>query len=176
MSPPLYGVMAAFGTPDALLAAVRALRERQIGPLEAYTPASVEGLADALGCRRSRLPLLALLGGVAGGAGGYLMQWYSAVIAYPIHVGGRPLHSWPLFIPVTFELTILGAVLATVVGMLAANGLPRLRHPIFGAPGFDLATRDRYFLCVRCRRGAGLGPAREALASLAPLSIVEVPA
>ena len=99
--------------------------------------------------RKDRIPLITLCGGILGGAGGYFMQWYSAVISYPINVGGRPLNAWPSFIPITFEMAVLGAALAGFFGMLALNRLPRLRHPVFGAPHFDLASRSRFFLCLR---------------------------
>ena len=97
------------------------------------------------------MPLITLLGGIVGGVGAYLLQWYSAVLDYPINSGGRPLHSWPAFIPATFEMTVLGAALAAFCGMLIANGLPRLHHPVFNAPDFDLASRNRFFLCIEAR-------------------------
>jgi hypothetical protein len=119
-------MLAEFATADALLAAARAARQAGYRSAEAYSPFAVEGLAEAVGLRRNHVPLITLLGGVAGGLGAYFMQWYSAVIDYPINVGGRPLHSWPSFIPATFELTILGAACAAVLGMLFANVWPTL--------------------------------------------------
>jgi len=150
-SAPLYGLLAEFATADDLLAAVR--RARQAGfSVEAYTPFAVDGMPEAIGFPRNRVPLVTLIGGIAGGCGGYFLQWYSAVVDYPLNIGGRPLHSWPSFMPVTFEMTILGAAFAAVFGMLIMNGLPRLRHPLFDAPDFDLASRNRFFLCL-CARG-----------------------
>ncbi|HJW54184.1 MAG TPA: DUF3341 domain-containing protein, partial [Burkholderiaceae bacterium] len=127
MSAERYGLLAEFATADALLDAAR--RARQVGycELEAYAPFAVEGLAEAVGLRRNPVPLITLIGGIAGGLGAYLLQWYAATIDYPINIGGRPLHSWPSFIPATFELIILGAALAAVFGMLILNRLPRLR-------------------------------------------------
>ncbi|GAA4327701.1 DUF3341 domain-containing protein [Pigmentiphaga soli] len=170
----LYGIMAEFRSAEALLAAARAVRAAGARRVEAYSPMPVEGLAEELGHKGSAMPRVTLLAGIAGGVGGYLMQWYAAAVAYPINVGGRPLHSWPMFIPVAFELTVLCAALAAVIGMLAANGLPRLNHPVFDAPDFDLASRDRFFLCLRC--GDELAPeaARRLLAPLAPVAVVEV--
>jgi hypothetical protein len=176
MSARIYGFIAEFRTGDALLEAARRAREEGYGELEAYAPYPVEGIAEAVGFKRNRVPLVTLIGGIVGGLGGYFLQWYSAVIDYPINVGGRPLHSWPSFIPPTFELTILGAALAAVFGMLAMNGLPRLRHPVFNAPDFGQVTRNRFFLCL---------PAHDPhfdykrswrfLQSLQPMSVSEVP-
>ncbi|HEX2604167.1 MAG TPA: DUF3341 domain-containing protein [Oxalicibacterium sp.] len=144
----LYGLLAEFATADDLLDAVRRARASGFA-VEAYTPFAVDGMPEAIGFPRNRVPLVTLLGGILGGAGAYFLQWYSAVVDYPLNVGGRPLHSWPSFIPVTFELTILGAALAAVFGMLIMNGLPQLRHPLFEVPDFDLASRNRFFLCIR---------------------------
>jgi len=144
-----YGIMAEFASPQALLTAVARCREARYRDIEAYTPFPVEGLAEALGFARNRVPLLTLIGGILGGAGAYFMQWYSAVIDYPINAGGRGLHSWPAFIVPTFELAILGAALAAFFGFILLNGLPRLHHPVFNAPDFDLASKSRFFLCIR---------------------------
>ncbi len=141
-----YGLLAEFATADQLLAAAGQARHAGFHSMEAYAPFPVEGLAEAVGFQRNRVPLVTFLGGIAGGAATYFLLWYSAVIDYPINVGGRPLHSWPSFIPPTFEITILGAAFAAVIGMLMMNGLPRLRHPLFAMPEFDLATRNRFFL------------------------------
>ena len=143
-----YGMMGEFSSAEAIVSAAQALHA-QGHRLEAYTPFSVDGLPEALGYRNNAVPLLTLLGGIIGGVGGYFLQWYSAVIDYPINSGGRPLNAWPAFIPATFEMTILGAALAGFIGFLLLNGLPRLRHPVFAAADFDLASRDRFFLCVR---------------------------
>ncbi|WP_019143314.1 DUF3341 domain-containing protein [Noviherbaspirillum massiliense] len=146
MSASLYGLLAEFPTADALLAAATKARYEGYERHEAYAPFPVEGLDQAVGFRRNHVAFITLLGGIIGGAGTYFLQWYSAVVDYPINVGGRPFHSWPSFLPATFEITILGAALAAVFGMLALNGLPRLHHPLFDVPDFDLATRNRFFL------------------------------
>ncbi len=146
--PPIYGLLAEFHDSDALVAATRQAQERGFRRMDAYSPFPVEGLAEALGFHKTRMPLLVLIGGLLGCAGGYGMQYYSAVISYPFNVGGRPTHSWPAFIPVTFEMTVLGAALFAVLGMLALNGLPMPYHPVFNVPNFALATRDRFFLAI----------------------------
>jgi hypothetical protein len=169
----LYGVMAEFASPDALVAAVvRCRRELICVDVDAYTPFAVDGLADALGFTRNGVPALTLAGGIAGGNGAYFLQWYSAVIDYPINAGGRPLHSWPSFIPATFELTVLGAALAAFFGFLALNGLPRLNHPVFDVPDFDLASKSRFFLCVRAGTpDFDADAAERVLATLGPVRV-----
>jgi hypothetical protein len=177
MSAKGYGMLAEFSTAEALLEAVRAARQQGYLMLEAYTPFSVEGLPEALQLPPNRVPALTLLGGVVGGAGAFFLQWYAAVIDYPINSGGRPLDSWPAFIPATFELAVLGAALAAFIGMLWLNGLPRLRHPLFEVPEFDLASRNRFFLCIRAGDPRfGSAPTRQWLETLAPARIIEVPA
>lgn len=147
----LYGVLAEFETPAALRGAAESVTAAGFEFVDAYTPYPVEGLSEAVGFSSTRLPLLVLLGGLFGGAGGYALQWWISVRAYPLNIGGRPLHSWPAFIPVTFELTILVASLTAVLGMLALNGLPRPHHPLFEIAQFERASRDGYFLCVEAR-------------------------
>jgi hypothetical protein len=146
--PAIYGLMAEFDNPDDLLEAARRAHAGGYRQMDGYSPFPVEGLSEAIGFHRTRLPLIMLLGGLAGGLGGYLLQYYTAVIDYPLNVGGRPLHSWPSFIPVTFEMTVLIAALAAVLGMLALNGLPRPYHPVFNVPSFEMASRNLFFLCI----------------------------
>ena len=173
---PLYALLAEFAEPTALVRAAHASR-KTYRDVDAYAPYAVDGLAEALGFRRNRVPLVTLLGGIAGGVGIYALQWYTAVIDYPINSGGRPLDSWPVFIIPTFELTILGAALAGFIGMLVLNGLPRLNHPIFNAPDFDLASRNRFFVSLRATDPAFDGDsARTFLQSLDPIHVFEVPA
>jgi hypothetical protein len=175
-NPPIYGLMAEFENPNDLLRAVRAARQDGYRKMDAYTPFPIEDLAEALEFRRTRVPLLILLGGLLGCIGGFSMQYWCAAVSYPINVGGRPFNSWPLFIPVTFELTILGAALTAVVGMLALNGLPMPYHPVFNVPRFALASRDRFFLCIEAidpRFDRNI--TREFLTGLQPREVSEVP-
>jgi hypothetical protein len=147
----LYGVMGEFETPDAILHAARKAREAGYRHITAYTPIPVEGLAQIIGFRWTAVPLITLLGGLAGGLSGFGMEYWMSVMSYPINVGGRPLNSWPAFIPVTFELTILGASLSAVFGMLALNRLPQPYHPVFNVERFSRASTDRFFLCIESR-------------------------
>jgi hypothetical protein len=144
-----FGLLAEFVEPDALVEATAQIQEAGYRDYEAYSPMPVDGLAEAVGYSRSRMPLVVLIGGIVGCLTGYGMQYYLSVIDYPLNIGGRPLNSWPSFIPVTFELTVLFAALAAVLGMLAMNGLPRPNHPLFGVRQFDRATQDRFFVCIR---------------------------
>jgi hypothetical protein len=146
--PPIHGLMAEFVELDELVHAARTAHESGYRHMDAYSPVPVEELGELLEGHHSRLPLLVLLGGILGGLGGFLLCYWTSVIDYPINVGGRPLNSWPSFIPVTFECTVLGASLAAFVGMLALNGLPKPYHPVFNLRAFDRASRDRFFLCI----------------------------
>jgi hypothetical protein len=121
----LHGLIAEFDEPGPLLEATRQAYAAGYRRLDAYTPFHVEGVVEALGMRNTGVPIITLLCGITGGLAGYGMQYYAAAIHYPLNIGGRPLHSWPAFVPITFELTILFAALGTVIGMLILNGLPR---------------------------------------------------
>lgn len=174
---PLYGLLAEFPSADSLCAAVRHVRARGWTRVEAYSPFAIEGLDEIIGADKGWIAPLTLLGGIVGGAGTYFLQWYAAVVDYPINIGGRPLNSWPAFIPATFEITILGAAVAAVVTMLVLNGLPRLYHPLFEVEEFELASRNRFFLCLPARDPVfAPGFARDLLAELHPLLLREVPA
>jgi len=146
--PPIYGLMAEFDSAQALVIAARKARKIGYRRMDGYTPFPVEELSEALGHHHSPLPKIVLGGGLAGAMTAYGLQYWTSVVAYPLNIGGRPLHSWPSFIPVTFELTVLFAAFAAVFGMLALNGLPTPYHPVFNVPRFALASRDRYFLCI----------------------------
>src|ERR671917_659622 len=149
--PAIYGVMAEFDNPTDVVAATRRAYEEGYRRMDAYSPYPIEALSEAVGPHKERLPLIVLIGGIIGMIGGYGLQYYVSVINYPLNVGGKPLHSWPAFIPITFETTVLGAAMAAIFGMLALNGLPEPYHPVFNTPNFALATRDRFFLMIESR-------------------------
>lgn len=147
----IYGLMAEFEGPDALLGAARKARDAGYTKLDAFTPMPVEGLSEAVGFPRTWLPLIVLIAGIAGGMVGFGFQYWVHVIALPLNIGGRPLNSWPSFIPATFELTVLFAAISAVLGMILLNGLPRPHHPVFNVPGFERASVDRFFLCIEAQ-------------------------
>ncbi len=144
---PVFGLLAEYEDGNALLDAIRHGRSAGYERMEAYTPLPMHEVFEALG-DKNRLPLLVLFGGIAGAVTGFALQYWSHVIHYPYNIGGRPLNSWPSFIVVMFELTILFAALTAVFGMLLLNGLPRPHHPVFDVPGFEEASHSRFFLLV----------------------------
>jgi hypothetical protein len=172
---PLYGLMAEFETPDKVLEA--ALRTHAAGyrRIDAFTPIPVEGLAEAVGFDWTSLPIVVFFGGLLGGLSGFGMCWYANVISFPLNVGGKPLNSWPAWIPITFELTILGAALTAFFGMLAMNGLPTPYHPVFNVSRFALASTDRFFLCIKARdEKFDLAHTRAFLEELKPNGVFEI--
>lgn len=146
-----HGLMAAFEDHQQLLEAARRAYAAGYRKMDAYSPYPIEGLAQALGHKSNRVALLFLLGGIIGGVGGYFMLWYSMTVDWPMNVGGRPLHSWPMFIPITFELTILCSALVGLLGTLALCRFPQPYHPVFNVPEFARASSDRFFLCIESR-------------------------
>ncbi len=143
-----YGLLARFETPQALLAAVRALRADGWVQLEAFSPYAVEGVAEALGYKSRKIAVTSFVAAALAAMLTYFMQWYSAVIAYPYAIGGRPLHSWPAFMLATFAMLILFAVLGAVFAMLFGNRLPQPYHPAFNVDRFVHASEDGFFLLV----------------------------
>jgi hypothetical protein len=146
--PSLYGLMTMFDNPDDLVSAAQKTYDTGYRKMDAYSPFPIHGLAEAVGYRKRILPWIVLAGGIFGCVAGFTLQYWVSVSAMPLNIGGRPLNSWPAFIPVTFECTILGAALSAILGMLALNGLPRPHHPVFNQPRFAMATRNRFFLCI----------------------------
>jgi Protein of unknown function (DUF3341) len=147
----VHGLMAEFEDPNALVAAAHRARLEGYRRMDAYSPFPIEELHEALGLPPTRLPLIVLIGGLVGAVAGYSLQYWVSVVENPLNIGGKPLHSWPAFIPITFETTILVAALSAVLGMLALNGLPMPYHPVFNVSRFALASRNRFFLCIEAR-------------------------
>ena len=147
-APPLYGVIAEFDSPGDLVHAAKKVYEQGFRRINGYSPYPIEELSEAIGFTHTSLPLIVFIGGVLGGLAGFGMQYYMEVIDYPLNVGGKPYNSWPAFIPITFECTVLAAAFSAVLGMLILNKLPQPYHPVFNTPNFALATRDRFFLAV----------------------------
>lgn len=158
----LYGLMAVFADPEALVVAARGMRERGYRHMDAFSPFPMKELDAILEIPKTRLPWIVLAGGIAGAALVYGLIWYSVEVDYPINVGGRPLHSWPPFVVITFEAGILGAAFAGFLGVLAANGLPRYHHPVFNAESFSYARGGKFYLLIeaadpRYRKGVTKG-------------------
>lgn len=171
----LYGLMAEFESPTDIVAAARRAYEEGYRKMDAYSPFPIEELSEAIGFHRNRLPLIVLIGGIVGCVGGFALCYWASVFAYPLNVGGRPFNSWPAFIPVTFETTILVAALSAVFGMLALNGLPQPYHPVFNAPRFELASRNTFFLCIEAHDPKfNLVETRAFLDSLGPVEVTDV--
>ena len=172
---PCFGMLAEFPDGETLLAGIEKAKSAGYSKMEAYTPLPMHDVSHALGYK-SALPVLVFFGGLTGALVGFGMQYYASVVHYPVNVGGRPLNSWPSFIVITFETTILFAALTAVFGMLLLNGLPRPHHPVFDVPEFEQASRNRFFLLIMAHDPAfEADAARELLAGLEPLSLSEVP-
>jgi len=173
---PHYGLLAEFDSPTALVKAAERTRDAGYVKIDAYSPLPIEGLAEAIGFHHDLVPLVTLIGAIIGGASGYLLQYWINVINYPVNIGGKPFHSWPSFIIVTFEMTILFGGLSAVFGMLALNGLPMPYHPVFNVSRFAMASKDRFFLIVfSSDKKYDDVKTREFLESLAPKTLTEVP-
>jgi hypothetical protein len=175
-TPKPYGLLAEFDTPDQILAAACKARDAGYKRMDAYTPYPMHEMTDALGQRHSRLAWLIFLGGLLGGSTGFALQTWCSTVAYPFIIADRPFYSWPAFIPVTFECTILGAALTAVFGMILLNGLPRPYHPLFNVDRFALVTQTKFFLCIESVDPKfNLSETRQFLESLGAKEVQEVP-
>ena len=172
-----YGVMAEFESAEALVAAGRKAYAEGYRKMDAYSPFPIEAMEEAIGVKHTILPWLVFLGGLFGGMGGYALEYWTQVIEYPLVIGGKPFHSWPNFIPVWFETTVLGASLTAVIGMLALNGLPMPYHPVFNIERFvDHAQKDKFFLCIESTDAKfKTEECKKFLSGLHPVNVWEVP-
>ncbi len=167
---------ASFDSPEAIVAAAEKIHAAGYRRTEGYTPYAVEGLCESLGYHHTGIPLMVFVGGIVGGLGGYFMLWYANVVSYPWNIGGKPPNSWPAFIPITFEMTILGAATLALFGMLILNGLPSPYHPMFRASTFELASQTRFFVCIEATDAQfDVEQTRDFLLSLEPIAVMEVP-
>jgi hypothetical protein len=172
----IFGLMAEFKTPEALIHAAEHLRDAGYKKADAYAPFPVHGLTEAMGFPKTRVPLIVLTGGIIGGLTGFFMQVYANSYSYPVIIAGRPLYSWPNFIPIAYECTILFAAFSACFGMLALNGLPQPYHPVFNVPSFQQASRDRFFVCIEAVDPKfSLEDTRKFLEGLNPVEVSEVP-
>jgi hypothetical protein len=176
IDPRVFGLMAEFDNVNDAIIAARRTYGAGYRKLDAYSPFPVEELSEAIGFHKNGVALICLIGGLLGCTAAYTLQWWINTISYPINIGGRPLHSWPSFVIVTFEMTILFSGLSAVFGMLALNGLPMPYHPVFNVPRFELASKDRFFLVVfSSDKNYDAVRTRQFLEGLNPISVAEVP-
>ena len=175
MTSSIHGLLAEFDSAQALLDAAHRTREAGFTKTDAYSPFPIHGLAEAIGFNEQIIPKIVLAGGIAGALAGYMLEYYTSVIAYPMNIGGRPYHSWVSFIPPAFETTILFASFAAGLSMIALNGLPQPYHPVFNAPRFGLASQDKFFLAIEASDPQfDLDRTREFLGGLNPTEVVAV--
>ena len=174
--PLVYGLMAEFDNVNDAIIAARHTYAAGYRKMDAYSPFPVEELAEAIGFHKNGVALVCLIGGLLGCTAAFTLQWWMNTISYPINIGGRPLNSWPSFIIVTFEMTILFSGLSAVFGMLTLNGLPMPYHPVFNVPRFELASKDRFFLVIFASdKNYDATRTRQFLEGLNPISVAEVP-
>jgi hypothetical protein len=177
-SPKLYGLLAKFDTPEALVSASQRVVQAGYQRFDAYSPFPLEGLGHAMRLKSSPLPYIILAGGILGGAGGFFMQTYATVVDLPLNIGGRPLFSWIAYVPITFELTVLIAALAGIVGLFALTRFPQPYHPLFRSEDFvEHGSSDRYYLDIEASDpGFDLERTRLFLQSLGAVEVSEIEA
>jgi len=175
MNTKIHGLMAEFDQPEPLLDAAHRALAAGYRNMDAYSPMPVEGLAEAIGFRTSIVQRIVFAAGFLGATGGFTLCWWMTVVAYPHNVAGRPLNSWPAYIPITFECMVLVACVTAVVGMLALNGLPQPYHPVFNVARFEHASRDKFFLCIEASDPKfDIDGTRAFLVQLDPQGVMEV--
>jgi hypothetical protein len=143
-----YGVLAEFGSPRELMHACEKVRDAGFTRWDAHSPFPIHGLPGAMGLSPSKLPWLVLIMGLGGAIGAMTLQWWTSAVDYPLIISGKPYFSWQAFVPITFELGVLGGAVAAVFGMFAFNQLPTLYHPLFGSKRFERVTDDRFFISI----------------------------
>ncbi len=174
--PLIFGLMAEFDNVNDVITAARRVYGAGYRKIDAYSPFPVEELSEAIGFHQNGVALICLVGGLLGSTGAFTLQWWINTISYPVNIGGRPLNSWPSFIIVTFEMTILFSGLSAVFGMLALNGLPMPYHPVFNVPRFEFASKDRFFIVIfSSDKNYDATRTRQFLEGLNPISVAEVP-
>jgi hypothetical protein len=174
---PLYGLMAEFADAADLLCATQKTGAAGYRRLDAFSPFAIDGMDDALSLHSSSISYFVLAGTLIGAIVGFGMQYFAAVIIYPVNVGGRPLDSIPAFIPITFEMAVLFGAFTGLIAMLVLNGLPMPYHPVFNVPEFKEMTHGRFFLCIEARDPQfNLDATRQFLQSLNPLRVSDVEA
>lgn len=172
----IYGVIAEFHDANELLTAANRTREAGYTSVDAFSPFPIHGLSEAVGFKHTKLSGIVLVMGILGGFAGFFMCWFANVVHYPLNIGGKPFNSWPAWIPITFETTVLFAAFGAVFGMLALNGLPMPYHPVFNVDRFEQASRDRFFLVIQSRDPKwDLDKVRDFLDSLNPREVIDVP-
>ena len=173
---PIFGLMAEFENVNDAIVAARRTYAAGYRKLDAYSPFPVEELSEAIGFHKNGVALICLIGGLLGGTAAFTLQWWINNVSYPLNIGGRPLNSWPSFIIVTFEMTILFSGLSAVFGMLALNGLPMPYHPVFNVPRFEQVTRDKFFIVIfSSDKNYDVIGTRQFLEGLGATMVAEVP-
>ena len=176
MATTTYALVAEFDTPEALLAAAEKTRDAGYKEIDAHSPFPIHGMGEAIGFGRPILAWVIFCGGLVGLALGFGLEYWVSVINSPFNIGGRPMNSWPAFVPIMFETTVLVSALTAVIGMIAFNGLPRPYHPIFNHPKFERASQDLFFLCVEAKDPKfDSAETRAFLEGLGSAEVVEVP-
>jgi hypothetical protein len=172
----LHGLMAEFESPEELLEAAQKAHAKGYRVMDAYTPLPIEGLSEAIGFTRHWVSFAVLIGGLCGCLGGFGLLYWITKIAYMHNVGGRPMNSWPAYIPITFECTVLLASLTSFIGMFAMNGLPKPYNPVFNNPRFaERGSIDRFFLCIEAKDPMfDVARTKAFLQDLHPLEVAEV--